>query len=395
MCLNKLNLLLLFVLLIINLSLHAEDFKATNNKTLIKIETSTDTAESVTLKSNQPSLRFGAFYTGDLVSNVSGGIQRGTTYLGLANIVAGFDTEKANWWKGGELFVNIGNTHGGEPSKNLVGDIQGVSNIEAGNLTFMYELWFKQRFGNFEIGLGLQDLNVDFASSENGALFTNSSFGIHSSIADNVTSPIFPLTALGLNLSYQIADDKLFKMAVFDGTPDDYENNPYNLNWQINQEQGYLLVSEFQLDKSLIKSKNGTYKLGGYFHQHKDTIDAEQKNGGIYFVADQQVTDRISLFSQIGVSPKKLNNNNLYLSWGLNYQGVFAKRPDDVMGFAVAFAKVDTNIGSETSLEFTYKLNLTDNFYLRPDIQYIINPAATDIKLPNAFVVFLRFGIEI
>ena len=199
MCHNKLNLLLLFVLLIINLSLHAEDFKAINNKTLIKIETSTDTAESVILKSNQPSLRFGAFYTGDLVSNVSGGIQRGTTYLGLANIVAGFDTEKANWWKGGELFVNIGNTHGGEPSKNLVGDIQGVSNIEAGNLTFMYELWFKQRFGNFEIGLGLQDLNVDFASSENGALFTNSSFGIHSSIADNVTSPIFPLTALGLN----------------------------------------------------------------------------------------------------------------------------------------------------------------------------------------------------
>ena len=69
------------------------------------------------------------------------------------SINAGFDTEKANWWKGGQFFVNVGNTHGGEPSRVLVGDIQGVSNIEDGNLTFMYELWYKQKFGNLDIGL--------------------------------------------------------------------------------------------------------------------------------------------------------------------------------------------------------------------------------------------------
>ena len=46
-----------------------------------------------------------ASYTGDLVSNFKGGIKTGTAYLGLANLKAGFDTEKANWWKGGQLFV--------------------------------------------------------------------------------------------------------------------------------------------------------------------------------------------------------------------------------------------------------------------------------------------------
>jgi len=89
--------------------------------------------------------KFNASYIGDIVSNFRGGIRTGTTYLGLANIKAGFNTETANWWKGGRMFVNIGNTHGGEPSATLVGDFQGISNIEAGNLSFLYELWYKQK----------------------------------------------------------------------------------------------------------------------------------------------------------------------------------------------------------------------------------------------------------
>jgi len=85
-----------------------------------------------------PPFSFEASYIGDVVSNFSGGIKKGTTYLGLANIKASFNTETANFWKGGKAYLNIGNTHGGEPSTNLIGDFQGVSNIEAGNLTFMY-----------------------------------------------------------------------------------------------------------------------------------------------------------------------------------------------------------------------------------------------------------------
>ena len=53
---------------------------------------------SGTGKTNE-SLHFGAAYIGDLVTNIKGGIKTGTAYLGLATIDAGFDTEKAKWWK--------------------------------------------------------------------------------------------------------------------------------------------------------------------------------------------------------------------------------------------------------------------------------------------------------
>jgi len=339
--------------------------------------------------------KFNASYIGDVVSNFSGGIKTGTTYLGLANIKAGFNTETANWWKGGRMYINIGNTHGGEPSATLVGDFQGISNIEAGNLSFLYELWYKQKLGKLEMTVGLQDLNADFATNESGSIFTNSSFGIQSSIADNVAPPIFPLTALGANVKWSISDTFLWEAAIFDGTPDDFETNPYNTEWKLSKNQGFLTVTELQVKKSLIIGKIGNYKFGVYYHQHNDTIAVEQKNGGFYFTGDQQITSKLFVFSQVGISPKEMNKNNRYFSIGLNCKGPFDKRPNDQVGIAIAYAGIDGNaVGSETAIEMTYQFEVTKNIYLRPDIQYIINPAGTETKLKNALVGFLRFGIE-
>ena len=347
-------------------------------------------------QSDSTPFHFEASYVSDVVHNFSGGIKTGTTYLGLANMKLGFDTEKVGWWKGGQAFINAGNTHGGQPSATLVGDFQGVSNIEAGNLTFMYELWYKQSIGKMNITLGLQDLNANFAVSEYGGLFTNSSFGIHSSIADNIPTPIFPLTALGVNFQYSPSDAFTFQLAAFDGTPDDFENNPNNLNWRLNQDDGFLLVGELQFNKSLLANKNASYKLGVYYHQHNDTINQEQQNDGFYFVGDQQLTNKLAIFSQIGISPKKFNTNNRYLSLGLNYKDIFNNRPDDLFGLAVNYAGIDGNIvGSETAVEMTYHYQLCQNIYLRPDLQYVINPSGTVNKLKNALVGFLRIGISL
>ena len=341
------------------------------------------------------SLTFEFSYIGDLVNNFHGGIKTGIAYLGFANVKTGFNTQKANWWKGGLFNLNIGNTHGGEPSANLVGDFQGVSNIEAGNHTFIYELWYKQNIGNADLTVGLQDLNANFAASKNGALFTNSSFGIQSSISDNISIPVFPLTALGVNLNWKIAEDFNFKFAIFDGTPDDFKTNPFNINWKLSKAQGYLSVAEFQSNKSILKNQNASYKFGVYFHEHNDTVAVEQHNGGFYFIVDQQISNKISLFSQVGFSPKSINLHNHYFSLGANYRGIIKNRPEDQFGFAFAYAGIDDNIiGSETAIELTYLFQISKNYYLRPDIQYIINPAGTKEKLENSFVGFIRFGVN-
>src|SRR5256885_16160534 len=69
-------------------------------------------------------------YTGELVQNARGGARRGTTFAGAAGGEVTLLLGRLVGWHGARLFVFALGTHGGAPS-DLVGDVQGVSNLEA------------------------------------------------------------------------------------------------------------------------------------------------------------------------------------------------------------------------------------------------------------------------
>ena len=57
--------------------------------------------------------------------------------------------------------------------------------------------------------------------------------------------------------------------------------------------------------------------------------------------------------------------------------------------------EIDGNdIGSETAIEMVYDFQLNKYMHIKPDLQYVINPAGTDKKLSNALVGMLRFQVE-
>ena len=170
-------------------------------------------------KENEEAFSFEASYVGDLINNLSGGIKTGSSYLGMANLRLGFDTGKAGLWNGGQFYVNAANTHGATPSADMLGDMQVISNIEAGNHSYLQELWYKQALNKVELTVGLQDLNVEFANSQYGSLFMNSSFGILPVISTNFSAPIFPLTTLGVTAKWSPSEKISILGAVYDGNP--------------------------------------------------------------------------------------------------------------------------------------------------------------------------------
>jgi porin len=357
------------------------------------------------VKMNDPFLTFGANYIGDNVNNLSGGIKTGSCYLGMANIQLIFDTEKAGLWKGGSFYINATNTHGGTPSADLLGDMQVASNIEAGNHTFVQELHYLQTINHFEFTVGLQDLNVEFANSENGALFLNSSFGILPLISGNIAAPIFPLTALGFTAKWNISEKASWLNAIYDGSPTDFDYNPYNFNWQFNSGDGILAISELQFN-TLIKELPGVYKMGFYSHNHiiEESLDKtipdsiNQDVFGFYTYADQKVWEldnrSLGLFVQMGYSPCNEITNNFFIGLGLNYTGLFSSKGSDILGVALAQEHFTNGTKSESALELSYKYQTTTNTFIQPDIQYIINPAGTGETLNNALAANIRFGIS-
>jgi len=351
-------------------------------------------------------MQLSATYKGDLVHNFDGGIATGSTYLGLADLFLHFNTEMAGLWKGGELLVHGANTHGGEPTANLVGDFQGISNIEAGNHTFLYELWFRQKFYNITATFGLQDLNVEFANSHVSSLFINSSFGVNSAIASNIAAPIFPVTKPGITIGIDLSKRVSLKSAIYKGCPIDFEANPYNLNWNTNYEDGLLLITEGQFVWTGASDRDNLLKGGFFYHEHCPEDDMENmlpqeimKDYGMYFVGEHQLSltqgegQGLKMFYQGGISPG--NDNFGYFGAGCSYTGVFSSKGSDMLGLAFSDGIRDKKFGKdEITIELTYKAQLSDQIYIQPDLQYVVNPGGTGIQLGNATVGMVRLGME-
>lgn len=345
-------------------------------------------------------LTYSASYVGDAVRNFHGGIKTDNGYLGCANIMINFSTDKANWWKGGEFLINGANTHGSIPTESFIGDFQGAINIEAGDLTYMHELWYKQTLGKLTTVIGLQDVNAEFITSDNTSLYINSSFGTPSTISENVHAPIFPLTAFGLQLHYHFSEQNALKIAVFDGFPDEADVNPYNLKWRIGNKDGFITFTELSTKISLFKENEGNLRFGAYAHNHLTDTTKFMRKYGFYLVADQYLYtstrgQQFALFVQASYSPSKENFNNYYLGLGLNISNIQMKKINSTLGIAMAHAGLKTpEYKQETSIELTYKMELTENFSIQPDVQYIINPMGTGVALENALVGTLRFGLN-
>ena len=352
------------------------------------------------------SLILGASYISDNVSNLYGGIRSGHGFLGMANFTLDFDAEKAGLWKGGSFFINAVNTHGATPSADMFGDMQVVSNIEAGNRTYLQELWFKQAIGKVEFTLGLQDMNVEFANSENGALYLNSSFGILPIISGNVSAPLFPLTSLGLTAKWNVSENSAWLTAIYDGSPTDFDYNPYNLKWEFASGDGILAVTEFQ-HRMELKSLPGTYKVGVFTHNHlleknmnpafPDSLN--HSTFGVYAYGDQKIwaggERSLDLFIHTGYSPSKTCTHDIYLGAGINIYGFLSRAKDDVLGLAIAHVNFAEGIGRETAIELTWQKQVHRNIFIQPDLQYVIKPSGGIGNLNNFLAAIMRIGISL
>ncbi len=350
-----------------------------------------------------PAVTWEISYTGDLVSNVSGGIRSGTGYLGLAGIRSELNTEGAKLWKGGLFSLHLIHTHGSTPSTEMIGDLQVVSNIEAGNHTCFQEMYYKQTLGFLEITAGLQDLNASFAITDMATVFVNSSFGIIPTFSGNLPAPVFPLTAPGLTLKIGLGQHTDWRLAVFDGCPTAFEHNHLNLSWKLNREDGALLVSEWQFTGA--ETNSGTsVRLGMYSRRHQAEKDPETPSAtmktcyGAYALAEGTIWQsarsgrRAGVFLQAGLSPDPSNVVDFYAGLGTVLSGLVRMDGEDRLGLAVAHASLTAGAGHETTLECTYHVPITKHLSLQPDFQIVMRPGG---QKGSAWVGLLRLGIVI
>jgi len=370
-------------------------------------------------------------YTGELVQNAGGGARRGTTFAGAAGGEVTLLLGRLVGWHGARLFVFALGTHGGAPS-DLVGDVQGVSNLEAPppGAVRLEEAWLQQNLLDNRLSwlVGRYDLNTEFYRLQSGALFINSSFGIGPEFAHSgVAGPsIFPNTAVGTRLDFKPSPNVVWRAAVLDGVPVD---RPGDGTRVFASGDGALLVGEvallarpdtvgvprqrrFGIGRGRTRPYRGKLAIGAWYYtaRFSDLVDTLPKgasvqhrgSGGVYLIGDLTVRS-LTAFAQLGLGDGRVNQIGGYVGGGFTLTAPFSSRAQDALGLAVAAARNGSHYeraqtaggpaAGETSVELTYLAQLGSWLTVQPDVQYVIHPGGTRATR-NAVVPGLRIAVS-
>lgn len=282
-------------------------------------------------------LVFGLLYTGEGFGNPAGGRDQGAVYNGLLTGALDIEFEKLTGWKGVTFHALGYYPHGPSGTAKHVQDLNVYSNIDAYDSLRLFELWLETSLFDNVVNLRFGQLAADaeFAVTQGGALFLNSSFGALSLFALNTPAPIYPQGGPAVRLRLNSPDARFYLQAgVYSGNADaDRLGDPspgapvggtaYNnrgLRFPISVgNQGVFSIYEagFLLNAGPnARGLPGAYRVGGFFHTDtfsdlRRDVDgrsladpdspadgrarARAGNFGVYAVADQVVYRRPGL----------------------------------------------------------------------------------------------------
>ncbi|MBL8270997.1 carbohydrate porin [Steroidobacter sp.] len=370
------------------------------------------TAESNESHADTPPLLLEAAYTGEVWRNFSGGARRDGTYLDNIDVIATLDAERAFGWRGTTFLVS--GLYNNKPtlSDRIVGDIQTVSNIDTEGASRVYEAWVERAFEAGAIKLGLIDLNSELDVNETGALFVNSSHGIgpdFSQVGENGPS-IFPITGLGTVMRWDYNDALQIRLGAFEGTVGDPTHPNRAATFDIEDDEGALLVGELTLrptesNRSIV----GVWRHTGRSTDFNDEeLQRRTESLGVYALTEGKLLERgegsLSGFLRVGFADGDVHQISRYVGAGLVWSGplLASAESEEQLGLAVGniangqpYRHAQAELGSsferhETAIELTYRVQALPWLALQPDLQYIINPG-TNPTLDDAWVVGLRF----
>jgi porin len=390
-------------------------------------------------------ITYNLIYTNDVLSNVAGGIKRGTIDQGKLEAQITVDLEKLADWKGLTFYANGFQIHNtGRIRRDYVGGMNTIAAIEAVPTTRLSELWFEQKFWGDKATIRVGQLAADseFFYSDASLIFLQSDWPTITAVNLPSGGPAYPLSTPGVRLKFEPNQNLAVLLAMFNGDPagpgpgDEQLRNRYGLNFRVTDPP--LFIGEVQFKNNREKDAKGLatiLKLGGWVHTgtfNDQRFGADKLpladpaslgvpvkyrgNSGVYAVFDQQLyrpagapaDGGISVFGIGSVSPSDRNLVDLYASGGIVFGGMVPGRPDDKFGASfiyarfsdsvrgfdmdqIAFSRLPLNARDyEFNLELTYVAQIIPGWTVQPDFQYVRHPTIGSQPNPDAKVVGVR-----
>ena len=351
-------------------------------------------------------------YTGEVMSNISGGDHTGTGYNGLASFGIEADLGQALGWEGVTMRLSGMDLHGSGIDSH-VGDMMGVSNIEGYGSVRLYESWVEKSFAaeTLHLRLGLLLADEEFSTLDTTDPFLNATFGWPEFISMNTvtTGPAFYIPALGVRLLWEPNETWYGQVGVYDG--DSFDSpvgddsvNRHGLHLELGNGQGTFGMAEVGYRHNQAEDADGLpgmYKLGGWWHSGQfDDFSGGASHGGtqgVYGSAEQMVyreygDQGLVLFLRVGFAPEDRSEVDTSFQVGASYVGLVPGRDIDTAGLGLSHAHISGDLPgrtAETVIELAYDYVMSDDFTIQPSVQWVGDPGATG-ELDEALVLGLR-----
>jgi porin len=349
-------------------------------------------------------------------ANAKGGAStndRRGRYVGRYDLELSADLEKLLGIKGGSLFIH---GWGGWPDTegidgHSVGSAWGINALSVGNRSMdIVEFFYEGPFfsDNLTLAIGKLDFTGIFDASEYAD--DECYQFLNASLVDDPAIP-FPEPGLGLMLKWDLTDSWYLMTGVADAQADSRETGFRTTFYK----EDYFFYA-LETGKTLkLDSTNGlmpgTYRAGMWVDgQEKERFSnskIHRNDTGFYISCDQMlykentdIEDNQGLggFFRYGWADSKVNEITNFWSAGLQYQGLFEGRNEDVLGVGFAHGTFSDNATDyiedyESALEVYYNAQLAPWLSLSPSIQYIANPGGAE-NIRDAVVLGLRVRME-
>ena len=342
---------------------------------------------------------FGGNYSFDSSFPIAGDAAHGGIARGLLELNLEFDPESLLGWKGGRFFVQSLFFHGHNGAE-VVGDLQGFSNIDAERFNKLEEFWYEQKMAGeiLRLKIGQVDANGEFAWVAAAGDFLCPSAGYSPSV---FTLPTYPNARLSVNL-FVTPGDRLYAGAGLYGPELGNSLSSSDPFW----------IGEIGVQRAATARAGAGRLAFGVWHETTtvDRFDGGNRNGstGLFSVGEQCVwrehpddkADRqgATIFYQYGWADRQVSAVTQHVSVGARWQGAVRGRDDDALGFRFSWVETSRAAGSgynadETNWESFYLFQATPFLALIPDLQWIHNPGGEAAR-PNALIFTLRATIE-
>jgi len=298
-------------------------------------------------------------------------------------------------------YQHIGGHEGGE----LVGDLQGFSNIDAEHRSqiarFAWELVLRP---GLELRLGKMDANQRFDAVESGTRFLASAAGYSPTL---LGFPTFPDPSFGAELLLGGTGPLELGLGVFDGSGAlgvrTGERGPGTL---FGAPSALVTLVELGARVDPEDPVAARVALGGWHHSAElERFDGGTDSGtsGAYGLAETRVwgdaARGLALFVQLGWADPALSTFETHLGAGAVWDAPWPERPADHVGLYLSRVGLSDDPDApfveshETAIELLYSIAATPWLRLKPDLQYIRHPGGDGSE--DAWVATVRCTLRL